>query len=77
MYPTVNFDSSPEVAGFVEATFGSLYPGASPAGLRRLFGDVEALFLGRNPAYAAIDLKYHNFRHTLMATACLGGRWYR
>jgi hypothetical protein len=71
MYPTVNFDSSPEVAGFVEATFRSLYPGASPAGLRRLFADVEDLFLGRNPAYAAIDLKYHNFRHTLMATACM------
>jgi hypothetical protein len=71
MYPKVNFDSSPEVAEFVEGTFGSLYPGASPAGLRRLFGDVEALFMGRTADYAAIDLKYHNFRHTLMATACM------
>ncbi len=71
MFPKVDFDSSPAVAGFVEATFGSLYPGANPAVLRRLFRDVEGLFAGRTAAYAAIDLKYHNYRHTLMATACM------
>jgi len=48
-----------------------LYPAETPALLGKLFRDVEAMFAGRNPSYAKIDLKYHNFRHTLMATACM------
>jgi hypothetical protein len=71
MLPQVDFDSSFAVAEFVRAKFQALYPAADPALLQRLFADVEALFAGRRPGYAAIDLKYHNLRHTLMATACM------
>jgi hypothetical protein len=71
MLPEVNFDAPSEVADFVIAKFGTLYPGHSQAFVRRLFGDVEAVFTGKSPDYAAIDLKYHNLRHTLMATVCM------
>jgi hypothetical protein len=71
MLPKVDFDNPSAVAEFVRARFGELFPTSSPALLKRLFGDVEAMFAGRNPAYAAIDLKYHNLRHTMMATACM------
>jgi hypothetical protein len=71
MLPQVDFDSPSDVADFVGVKFGALYPGADPALLRRLFGDVAALFAGRRPGFAAIDLKYHNLRHTLMATVCM------
>jgi hypothetical protein len=71
MLPTVDFESSLAVAGFVQARFGAMYPAASSALLRRLFGDIDAMFAGRHPAYARNDLGYHNLRHTLMATACM------
>jgi hypothetical protein len=71
MLPKVDFDNPNAVAEFVRARFGELFPTSSPALLQRLFGDVEDMFAGRDPAYAPIDLKYHNLRHTLMATVCM------
>ncbi len=71
MLPQVDFDNSFAVAEFVSATFRTLHPAADAALLRRLFEDVDALFAGRRPGYAAIDLKYHDLSHTLMATACM------
>jgi hypothetical protein len=71
MIPDVNFDSASDIADFVVTKFNALYPSADPRLLRRLFRDVQELFEGRTPAYAAIDLKYHNLRHTLMATVCM------
>jgi hypothetical protein len=71
MLPNVDFDSSSAVADFAGAIFEGLYPATDQSLLRRLFRDVDDLFAGRTPGYAAIDLKYHNLRHTLMATACM------
>jgi hypothetical protein len=71
MFPNVNFDNPAEVAAFVVERFESLYPAADRTLLLRMFHDAEELFAGRTPAYAAIDLKYHNLRHTLMATVCM------
>jgi hypothetical protein len=71
MLPEVDFDNSLALADFVAAKFRALYPASDTALLRRLFEDVEAMFAGRRPGYAANDLKYHNLRHTLMATACM------
>jgi hypothetical protein len=71
MPPDVDFDSAPAVEGFVRERFAALYPGCSDRWLRRVFADVEDLFEGRNPAYLAADLRYHNLRHTLMATTCM------
>jgi len=48
-----------------------MHPSASDAWLARVFADVDALFAGRNPDYAPIDLRYHNLRHTLMVTVCM------
>jgi len=59
------------VAEFVRRAFAELYPGESPARIDRVFIDVQALFEGRHPDYSAIDLRYHNFEHTLQATVCL------
>lgn len=71
MLPQVDFDSAADVAGFIRAKHAALYPSHDDRLLQRLFRDVEDLFRGRTPAYAAIDLKYHNLRHTLMATVCM------
>ena len=59
------------VAGFVRRTYSELYPGASRAWINRVFHDIETFFTGRHPAYAPIDLKYHDLEHTLQATVCL------
>ncbi len=39
--------------------------------LRQVLADVEAAFHGRRPGYRAIDMHYHDLRHTLQATVCL------
>ena len=71
MLPQVDFDSTPEVSDFVRSKFRALYPESSDAWLSRLFVDVDGLFTGRSESFAPIDLKYHNLRHTLMATLCM------
>jgi hypothetical protein len=49
-----------------------MFPGERSAWLEQIiFRDFDDLFAGRVPAYAAIDLHYHNLRHTLMATVCM------
>jgi hypothetical protein len=71
MLPNVDFDDPTAVAAFVVAKFGKLYPAEDRSLLVRLFGDIAGFFAGRTPAYGAIDLKYHNLRHSLMATVCM------
>jgi hypothetical protein len=71
MRPTADFEKTVLVEAFVRDRFGSMFPGASDALLHRLFSDIDAMFAGLHPAYARNDLRYHNLRHTLMATACM------
>lgn len=71
MFPPVDTKSAPAVTAFVEQRFGALYPGTSLVWLDTLFRDIETLFLGRHPDYAAVDLRYHDLEHTLQATVCL------
>jgi len=71
MLPRVDYEDTSAVADFVRGRFSALHPGADHALLQRLFRDVEELFAGRTAAYAPIDLKYHNLRHTHMATVCM------
>jgi hypothetical protein len=71
MLPSVDFDSPSSVSDFVTSKYKAVYPGANDAWLRRVFVDFEALFTGKTGSYAPIDLKYHNLRHTLMATVCM------
>ncbi|ACB76360.1 hypothetical protein [Opitutus terrae] len=71
MFPPVDTKNPAAVAAFVEARFLAHFPGESPARLRQMFRDVEALFTGRHPDYGPIDLRYHDLEHTLQASVCL------
>ena len=68
---TVDTRSPAAVAGFVLGVFSDLFPGASRTWIERVFADTESVFTGNHPAYAANDLQYHDFEHTLQATVCL------
>src|SRR6059058_3599139 len=70
MFPPVDTKDSPAVAAFVEAKFAAMYPGASLQWLRTLFTDMERLFSGKHPDYGEVDIRYHDFEHTLQATLC-------
>jgi hypothetical protein len=71
MLPSVDFDSASAVSEYVRAKYVAIYVGSSDVWLKKVFQDVESAFLGGTPGYAPIDLKYHNLRHTLMATVCM------
>jgi hypothetical protein len=71
MFPPVDTKNAPAVAAFVEQKFAAMYPGASLTWLRTMFIDIEVLFQGRHPDYAAVDLRYHDLEHTLQATVCI------
>lgn len=68
---TINTKSSAAVLKAVKAIFGDIGAEASFPLLDRLFEDVTGMFEGRYPGYQAIDMRYHDFEHTLQATVCL------
>lgn len=70
-FPPVDTKSTSAVAAFVEKKFSEMYPDASLVWLERIFHDVDDLFSGRHPDYAAVDIRYHDLEHTLQATVCL------
>ncbi len=59
------------VAEAVKAAFGRIWGKASYPLLDRLFTDVTSMFNGKYPGYLSIDMKYHDYEHTLQATVCL------
>lgn len=71
MFPPVDTKNPAAVEAFVETKFAEMYPGASLVWLKTIFKDMEDLFCGRHPEYAAVDLRYHDFEHTLQATVCM------
>jgi len=71
MFPPVDTKNAPAVAAFVEKKFSEMYPDANLAWLETIFVDMETLFSGRHPDYAAVDLRYHDLEHTLQATVCM------
>jgi hypothetical protein len=71
MLAPVNFEIPGSVIEYVTGVFKKCYRDASDAWLRKAFSDIEALFEGRNPEYLPNDLKYHDFKHTLMVAACM------
>lgn len=60
-----------DVAAHLLQVFESLGWGSSRELLLRVLSDVEAAFEGRRPGYRAIDMRYHDFGHTLQATTCI------
>lgn len=71
MFPPVDTKNATAVAAFVEKKFAEMYPTASLVWLETIFTDIETLFSGRHPDYAAVDLRYHDLEHTLQATVCM------
>lgn len=67
----VDTKNATAVAAFVEKKFSKMYPGASLQWLHTIFKDMDDLFSGRHPEFAAVDLKYHDLEHTLQATVCM------
>lgn len=60
-----------DVAAHVLQAFDGLGWGTSRELLLCVLGDVEGAFAGRRPGYRAIDMRYHDFGHTLQATVCI------
>lgn len=71
MFPLVDTKNATAVATFVESAFCAMFPNARILWLEAIFADVERLFSGAHPDYAAIDLRYHDLEHTLQATVCI------
>jgi hypothetical protein len=73
MAPLYSIDTKDPVAvaAAVTAAFGRVWGKESIPLLDRLFTDVTNMFNGNYPGYLAIDMKYHDYEHTLQATMCL------
>jgi hypothetical protein len=71
MAPPVTTKDAAAVAAFCAAIFQRLYPGVRWAWLDRIFRDIEILFSGAHPEYAAVDARYHDLEHTMQAAACI------
>jgi hypothetical protein len=71
MIPPVDTTDAKAVARFVQQKRSAMFGRGKSPWLARVLRDVSALFAGKNPDYAAIDLQYHDFEHTLQATVCL------
>ena len=71
MLPPVDTKNPSAVADAARQAFDRLFPGERPTLLDAAFHGVELLFAGKHPDYQAIDLRYHDFEHTLQATVCL------
>jgi hypothetical protein len=70
MFPQVDTKSAPAVAAVVRATFLHAHPGADTTIIDTLFRDVEDMFHGRYLDYLPLDMRYHDFEHTLQAALC-------
>ncbi|MBA3850069.1 MAG: hypothetical protein C0502_08740 [Opitutus sp.] len=60
-----------DAAAHVRQVFGELgWPSSVPL-LLRVLVDMETAFAGRRQGYLPIDMRYHDFGHTLQATVCV------
>jgi hypothetical protein len=55
----------------VATIYGALFPEGDDGFVARAFEWVTHCFDGSHPDYQAIDLKYHDFEHTLQGTLCM------
>ena len=58
------------VAETTQRLLVDLFPGAKDETLRRLFSLTDRIFTGQHHDFQAVDLKYHDYRHTLQVTVC-------
>jgi hypothetical protein len=73
MVPPHAVDTKQPAAVFkaVKEAFAGIGAEASFPLLERLFADVTGMFDGHYPGYQAIDMRYHDYEHTMQATVCL------
>jgi hypothetical protein len=71
MFPDTDTKDSAAVAAVACEVMGELFPGHGERVLRTLFRDSKDMFEGRFLDYQAIDIRYHDFEHTLQATLCM------
>jgi hypothetical protein len=71
MFPPVDTKDVLAVAAAARATLLRYHPAAPTCVIDRLFADSENIFQGRYLDYRPLDMRYHDFEHTLQATLCL------
>ena len=71
MYPPVATKDPTAVQVEVQATCRTMFPGADPMFVPRVFGWAIECFTGNYRDYQAVDARYHDFEHTLQGTLCL------
>lgn len=69
-FPPVDTKDIVAVEQFVRRHFSKLYPTGKFSWLPTVFRDIDNFFAGRDPDYAAVDLRYHDLEHTLQAAVC-------
>lgn len=67
----INTKEPAAVCAYVQSIFVSEGWMASVPLIERLFSEVTRMFTGHYPGYQAIDMRYHDFEHTLQATVCM------
>lgn len=71
MLPAVDTADPRAVAVEVQSIYLELFPAGDPSFVSRAFSWSTNFFLGRYRDYQPIELKYHNFEHTLQVTLCM------
>jgi hypothetical protein len=71
MFPQVDTKNVLEVAATAQAALLRHHPAADTRVIDRLFADIEDIFHGRYLDYLPLDMRYHDFEHTLQAALCL------
>jgi len=55
----------------VDSIYATLFPGTAHDFVRTAFGWAARCFAGGHPGYQSIDVRYHDFEHTLQGALCL------
>lgn len=70
MHP-VDTKDAPAVEAEVGRLYLGMYPDGDPEFIPGAIAQLQKCFLGGNPKYQPIDLRYHDLEHTLQGTLCL------
>ena len=71
MFPPVDTKDPTAVEVEVQAACRTMFPGADPMFVPRVFGWAIECFAGNYADYQAIDARYHDFEHTMQGTLCM------
>lgn len=71
MFPSIDTKNPKVVEQEVARIHQALFPHNQSDIVRRAFAQVNDCFAGRFKSYRAIDLKYHNYEHTLQVLLCM------